>query len=682
MENKENAVTTLPFEDSLPDWFDGKRINEVLFCQQFLDKHPMKCVRGRLFTVDGLIEDEGQIGNLILEEISSCLTSGLSKVVANLLASIKLQAYSPPLPIETDRIHVANGTYFMDGRFSADKSYCNNRLTVSYKPDASVPNRWLQFLSELLVPEDIPTLQEYLGYCLLPTTKGQKMLMLIGKGGEGKSRIGLVMRSLLGDSMNTTSIQKVESNRFSRADLENKLLMVDDDMDMSALPKTNYIKSIVTSECKMDMERKGVQSYQSQLYVRFLCFGNGALTALHDKSDGFFRRQIVLTTIDRPAGRADDPFLVDKLLREKEGIFLWCLEGLHRLIGNNYQFSISGKARENMETVKRSSNNVIEFLQSEGYIRFRADGDASSKAIYEAYTRWCDDNAQKPMSANRVSSELAQNERLYNVEATNNVHVGGKRVRGFMGIEVVKLFLAVPAFGDGILSAVAGAFRMLVRSDKAARFRFGGQQIFLFLFIYIVGILLLPALSLCCLELCGGEAPFLAVSDTEVFLLRLVLPTPLFVQRAHGQQNMSVGILSVRVVDGSVGAHTLCHKLLLNIFLNKGNLRLPVKLSRQCCDELPRKAAVLGLFVFLHGVPELFSVLPFLRSVFRQKYLLPDKPLLFRVVVLYPVVIVIQTGAAHIGGSGHGGAPCAPADHLRLQMIDRQTFSFPPTRGH
>ena len=117
-----------------PDWYDGRHINEVLFCQQFLDKHPMKCVRGRLFTVDGLIEDEGQIGNLILEEISGVLTSGLSKVVTNLLASIKLQAYSPPLPIETDRIHVANGTYFMDGSFTADKSYCNNRLTVAYKP--------------------------------------------------------------------------------------------------------------------------------------------------------------------------------------------------------------------------------------------------------------------------------------------------------------------------------------------------------------------------------------------------------------------------------------------------------------------------------------------------------------------------------------------------------------------
>ena len=208
-----------------PEWYDGRHINEVLFCQQFLDKHPMKCVRGRLFTVDGLIEDEGQIGNLILEEISGVLTANLSKTVANLLASIKLQAYSPPLPIEADRIHVANGTYFMDGSFSADKSYCNNRLTVSYNPNAPTPNRWMQFLSELLQEDDIPTLQEFLGYCLLPTTKGQKMLLLIGKGGEGKSRIGLVMRSLLGDSMNTTSIQKVESNRFSRADLENKLLM-------------------------------------------------------------------------------------------------------------------------------------------------------------------------------------------------------------------------------------------------------------------------------------------------------------------------------------------------------------------------------------------------------------------------------------------------------------------------
>lgn len=428
--------------ERLPSWYDGKKIDEVQFCSDFLGRHPMKCVHGRLFTVDGAVEDEGGISRMILEEVSGCLSSGISKAVTNLLAALKLMAYSPPLPIETDRIHVANGTYFLNGSFTEDKAWCNNRLKVRYEPNAPKPERWLGFLSELLEPEDIPTLQEYLGYCLIPSTKGQKMLLLIGKGGEGKSRIGLVMRSLLGDSMNMTSIQKVENNRFSRADLENKLLMVDDDMDMSALPKTNYIKSIVTAECKMDLERKGVQSYQSRLYARFLCFGNGALTALHDRSDGFFRRQIVLTTKDRPAGRVDDPFLAEKLAEEAEGIFLWCLEGLNRLLANNYQFSLSGKARENVETVKRSSNNVIEFLRSEGYIRFRADAEASSRALYEAYKLWCEDNVRKPLSANRLSSELAQNEALYKVEATNNIYAAGKRVRGFVGIEV----LARPSF--------------------------------------------------------------------------------------------------------------------------------------------------------------------------------------------------------------------------------------------
>ena len=420
-----------------PSWYDGKAIDEVAFCTSFLHQHPMKCIRGRLFTVDGAVEDEGKIQQMILDEVMSCQSSGIAKKVKSLFETLKLMAYSDPLPIETDRIHVANGTYFLDGTFAEDKTYCNNRMKVSYNPNAPKPLGWLKFLSDLLVPEDIPTLQEYLGYCLIPSTKGQKMLMLIGKGGEGKSRIGLVMRSILGDSINTTSIQKIENNRFSRADLENKLLMVDDDMDMSALPKTNYIKSIVTAECKMDLERKGVQSYQSQLYARFLCFGNGALTALHDQSDGFFRRQIVLTTKDRPPDRTDDPFLVEKLMAEMEGVFLWCLEGLHRLLANNYRFTISGQAKENVETVKRSSNNVIEFLQSEGYIRFKADSEASSKAIYEAYKLWCEDNVRKPMSANRLNSELAQNERLYNVEATNNIYAAGKRVRGFVGIEVL-----------------------------------------------------------------------------------------------------------------------------------------------------------------------------------------------------------------------------------------------------
>ena len=397
-----------PKQKSVPEWFDGKRINEVLFSQDFLDRYPMKCINGQLFTEDGAVEDEEWVKQLILNEIRDCITTGLHKRVSNLLEVVKLQAYSQPLPMETDRIHVGNGIYYLDGRFLPVKNICANRLAVNYNPAAQKPVRWLRFLSELLEPEDIPTLQEYLSYCLIPSTKGQKMMMILGRGGEGKSRIGLVLKAMLGRGMN-------------------------------ALPKTNYIKSIVTAEAAMDVERKGIQSYQVQLCVRFLCFGNGALSSLYDHSDGFYRRQLILTTRNRPADREDDPFLVEKMCEELEGIFLWCLEGLHRLIRNNYHFTVSKKGAENVETVKRNNNNIIEFLHSTGYIQFRADAEDSSKSLYDAYTLWCEDNACHRLSASRLSSELAQNEALYNVEYTNNIYLsGGRRVRGFMGIEVIR----------------------------------------------------------------------------------------------------------------------------------------------------------------------------------------------------------------------------------------------------
>ena len=422
---------------SWPDWYDGKKIDEVQFGRAFLEQRPLKCVNGTLYTLDGPIEDESEVKQQILENIEEYVTSGLSKKVSNILETIKLLAFSEPFPIEQDCIHLQNGVYHLaDGTFQETRLFCQNRLPVRYDPKAASPERWLTFLHDLLDDADIPTLQEYLGYCLIPSTKGQKMMLIVGKGGEGKSRIGLVLKRLMGDAASNGSVQKVENNRFARADLERRLLMIDDDMDMNALPKTNYIKTIVTAEAKLDLERKGVQSYQRDIYARFLCFGNGALTSLYDHSDGFFRRQLILTTKDKPTDRVDDPFLVEKMCTELEGILLWCLEGLQRLLRNNYTFTVSPKAAANVDTIKRSSNNVIDFMESEGYFRFKADYSISSKDFYDIYKLWCEDNACHSVSAIRFSAELRQNDRRYNIESTNNIYLpGGRRVRGFVGIE-------------------------------------------------------------------------------------------------------------------------------------------------------------------------------------------------------------------------------------------------------
>ena len=43
------------YTNAAPAWFAGSKINEVLFAEDFLKSHPMICIYGRLFTVDGLL---------------------------------------------------------------------------------------------------------------------------------------------------------------------------------------------------------------------------------------------------------------------------------------------------------------------------------------------------------------------------------------------------------------------------------------------------------------------------------------------------------------------------------------------------------------------------------------------------------------------------------------------------
>ena len=422
--------------EQTPKWIQSGTLNEVEFCQDLLKERRIIWSNGSFFTEEGKLNSEDTIRKDIFSRISPYITSRVSTRVEHILSTLRLMAQEEFDGRQELVIHTANGAYNLaQEEFYPIKVCCRYRLPVAYNPNAPRPELWLKFLEELLDEEDIPTLQEYLGYCLLPITYGQKMLMIIGQGGEGKSRIGVVMKALLGDNMNQGSIAKVETSPFARADLENALLMVDDDLKMEALNQTHHLKSIITAEVPMDLERKGIQSYQGRLNVRFLAFGNGNLQALHDRSYGFFRRQIILQTRPRPDNRVDDPYLGKRLAKEAEGIFLWCLEGLKRLIENDFQFTISFRANGNLFQSMVDSNNILEFMASDGYFRYDEEGTVSSRKLYGLYLEWCDDNAVTPLSGRSFWSYLCQHAGDYQLQYSNAIPIGnGKRVRGFHGI--------------------------------------------------------------------------------------------------------------------------------------------------------------------------------------------------------------------------------------------------------
>ena len=440
MENKNQQ------ENQTPKWLmPGGKVDEVTFCTEYSMQHYIAYTDGAFFSPEGRIMDLDLLRRDIYQTLRPYIRRGLGAKVESILETLRLECPSRGLEITPRDMFViptANGSFHLDTQsFSPMKQLTRYRLPVAYNADAPKPERWLQFLSELLYEEDIPTLQEFMGYCLIPTTLGQKMLILTGKGGEGKSRIGVVMRHLLGDSMSNGSIAKVEGNRFARADLEHLLLMVDDDLQMDALKQTNYIKSLITAEIPMDLEKKGQQSYQGNLHVRFMAFGNDTLQALHDRSNGFFRRQIILAVRERPADRKDNPYLVHGLLKELEGILLWCIEGLERLLINEYKFTVSRRAKRNLMDSITRGNNIGDFMRSEGYIRSDPEGSVPSKVLYELYREWCADNALPALSGGTFLNCLNQNLTAYSIQPSRSIPIGnGKYARGFLGLRALSRY--------------------------------------------------------------------------------------------------------------------------------------------------------------------------------------------------------------------------------------------------
>lgn len=429
----EKKITRL---DWWPEWFTGKTINEPIFCREFLEKHRLAYSENCFFSPNGKVTDENNLRSAIYHLLEPFVISGLSKKVDDILKDLRIKAQVKELLPQTDRIHVQNGTLLLNGTFTEGKTeIVRSRFSVRYNPNAKPPARWLQFLSDLLWPEDIPTLQEFIGYCLIPSNAGQKMMVIKGSGGEGKSQIGNVLSRLFGSNAKDGSVGKISENPFARADLEHIHLMIDDDMRLEALKQTNYIKAIVTAKGKMDLERKGKQSYQGFMYARILAFSNGDLVSLYDRSDGFFRRQLILTTKRKPPDRIDDPDLSDKLCEELEGIFLWAFAGLRRLVKNSFRFTESDRARFNREMVKKDANNIELFMESQGYITRGEDLTVSSRQLAQIYVTWCDENAYPAMKSKTLIEYLTANQEKFGTVYTNNIiNAAGRRVRGFKGI--------------------------------------------------------------------------------------------------------------------------------------------------------------------------------------------------------------------------------------------------------
>ncbi len=280
------------------------------------------------------------------------------------------------------------------------------QLNVEYNPQIDCP-QFKKFLNEVLDCKLIPLVQEIVGYLLTTNTASQKAFVFWGPARTGKSTLLWVVEYLLLGKKNVSNIPWQEiGDKFKTAELLGKLANVFSDLPSKSIDDTGIFK-VVTGEDYLMAEKKNKNPFKFKPFARLVFSCNELPRNYVDRTEGFYRRLIIVPFSRQIEKSKIDKSLKYKFQREKEGILNWALEGLKRLYENNFEFSENELTDGVKKEYKRENNNVISFVEE--CCEIDSLFSCSRIEIYEAYKEFCVEAGLKTLSQIKFNKELEGN---------------------------------------------------------------------------------------------------------------------------------------------------------------------------------------------------------------------------------------------------------------------------------
>lgn len=365
----------------------------------------------------------------------------LNNIVAHLRGMVeKRHAFSDrPTPF----IHLANGILVFREDQEADlvpfspEFYSRNQSPIAFDETA----RCDRFLNELLLPavtaEDAVLIQQFTGLCLLGRNLIQRLLILDGEGGRGKTQLAIVIQSLVG-TINVSQLRTEHlSKRFELYRFLKKTLLVGVDVPANFLNSNGAttLKGLVGGDL-MDAEQKGGNgNFPVEGNFCVLITSNSRLCVRLEGDLSAWRRRLLIVRYEAPPPPRKIPDFGKLLINtEGPGILNWALVGLRQLL---VDVAASGDIR-----MTRPQQDTVDNLlaESDSLRHFLMDcliGDASSSLtvseLVEAYAQYCPARGWRAMPITQIHAQLETLMlELFGTGKSNSIERDGKKShRGF-----------------------------------------------------------------------------------------------------------------------------------------------------------------------------------------------------------------------------------------------------------
>lgn len=205
-------------------------------------------------------------------------------------------------------------------------------LPVEYDSDAECP-RFMEFVNESVEDDDLPKLQEYLGYTLLVGEQPfKKAMFLVGPTDSGKGTFLGVVESLLGkENVASETLYDLINTRWGPHSLYGRAANIRNEITPGGVKNVQKFKELTGGEDRISAEDKNKPKYEFTVTQK-LWFATNQFPDVEGADEAFYNRLLFVSFPNRVPDGEKDQELDEKLRAELSGILNWALEGLARLL--------------------------------------------------------------------------------------------------------------------------------------------------------------------------------------------------------------------------------------------------------------------------------------------------------------------------------------------------------------
>lgn len=282
------------------------------------------------------------------------------------------------------------------------------------------------------------TLLEMIGYIISDLITSKSMFLLLGDRDCGKSTFGNFILELIGQNNAQAVLVQSLGDRFTPSTLEGKKLALDMDVSLDPWGKKliGNLKKI-TGHDRFMVERKFKNAKDIRIRGKILLAANH-LPNIGDavRDDAFLKRLKIIPFGKTLTDKDQDPYLLDKLLSERNYIIAQAMNALRGLIRNGFEFSKVYDYKEmrqlgDFPTLFSANEIVLQFIEE--CCTFEDKAFTYNNELYAAYLAFIDDqiNTYRPLDNNVFSKVLLK------VADGKVSRLAKDSGRGFSGIRIL-----------------------------------------------------------------------------------------------------------------------------------------------------------------------------------------------------------------------------------------------------